>query len=87
MDKRLNSSVYGLLNFFITAETEGMFRDFTDKFFEKMDFYEASFENQLQAQGEEFETELNSRKDALITGLVLIRRILQCFKLMILIIW
>lgn len=62
-DERLNSDLCGLINSLITAETEGMFQDFTDKFLERMAFYEVSFENQLQAQGEEFETELNIRKN------------------------
>ena len=62
-DERLNSNLCGIIDSLISADTAEMYQDFTDKFLEKMNFYEVSFENQLQAQGKEFEITLTSRKN------------------------
>lgn len=53
-DERLNAQVCGLINSLITADTEGMYQDFTDKFWERIDFYEASFESQMGNQEQQF---------------------------------
>lgn len=62
-DERLDSSVCGIVNSLITADTEGLFQDFTDKFWERMGYYEASFEGQIDEQAEQFSVQHTGQKD------------------------